>query len=396
MKFLIIAKKEIVDITRDKRTLLMMIAFPLLLMPILMGTMMKITSSQAEKASEKQLKVAFIGEQYAPNLYNAFINLDKLIILDQIPIDSVQSYIQSEYLDAAINIDPSYQLNINNNSQAQINIIYKGTDSFGTAKERIQMVLEQFEKSIIKLRMSRLNLKPDVVKAFDIEFNDVASKQERFGKLAGGWLPYVFILFGFMGAMYPALDLGSGEKERGTLETILSSPASRLDIVLGKFIVIMSAAFLTAFLALAGILIGIQQITEIPPSLLTLVNEIFTIKTIALIMTLVLPVSAFFSAALLGLSIYAKSFKEAQSIVAPLNIVIIFPAVIGTLPGIELNMITSLIPILNVSLASKDIIAGVMNPLYMTEVYLSLFGFAALSLFWCVRSFNKESTIFRN
>ena len=396
MKFLIIAKKEIVDITRDKRTLLMMIAFPLLLMPILMGTMMKITSSQAEKASEKQLKVAFIGEQYAPNLYNAFINLDKLIILDQIPIDSVQSYIQSEYLDAAINIDPSYQLNINNNSQAQINIIYKGTDSFGTAKGRIQMVLEQFEKSIIKLRMNRLNLKPDVVKAFDIEFNDVASKQERFGKLAGGWLPYVFILFGFMGAMYPALDLGSGEKERGTLETILSSPASRLDIVLGKFIVIMSAAFLTAFLALAGILIGIQQITEIPPSLLTLVNEIFTIKTIALIMTLVLPVSAFFSAALLGLSIYAKSFKEAQSIVAPLNIVIIFPAVIGTLPGIELNMITSLIPILNVSLASKDIIAGVMNPLYMTEVYLSLFGFAALSLFWCVRSFNKESTIFRN
>ena len=396
MKFLIIAKKEIVDITRNKRTLLMMIAFPLLLMPILMGTMMKITSSQAEKASEKQLKVAFIGEQYAPNLYNAFINLDKLIILDQIPIDSVQSYIQSEYLDAAINIDPSYQLNINNNSQAQINIIYKGTDSFGTAKERIQMVLEQFEKSIIKLRMNRLNLKPDVVKAFDIEFNDVASKQERFGKLAGGWLPYVFILFGFMGAMYPALDLGSGEKERGTLETILSSPASRLDIVLGKFIVIMSAAFLTAFLALAGILIGIQQITEIPPSLLTLVNEIFTIKTIALIMTLVLPVSAFFSAALLGLSIYAKSFKEAQSIVAPLNIVIIFPAVIGTLPGIELNMITSLIPILNVSLASKDIIAGVMNPLYMTEVYLSLFGFAALSLFWCVRSFNKESTIFRN
>jgi len=396
MKFLIIAKKEIVDITRDKRTLLMMIAFPLLLMPILMGTMMKITSSQAEKASEKQLKVAFIGQQYAPNLYNAFINLDKLIILNQIPIDSVQSYIQSEYLDAAIKIDPSYQLNINNNSQAQINIIYKGTDSFGTAKERIQMVLEQFEKSIIKLRMNRLNLKPDVVKAFDIEFNDVASKQERFGKLAGGWLPYVFILFGFMGAMYPALDLGSGEKERGTLETILSSPASRLDIVLGKFIVIMSAAFLTAFLALAGILIGIQQITEIPPALLTLVNEIFTIKTIALIMTLVLPVSAFFSAALLGLSIYAKSFKEAQSIVAPLNIVIIFPAVIGTLPGIELNMITSLIPILNVSLASKDIIAGVMNPLYMTEVYLSLFGFAALSLFWCVRSFNKESTIFRN
>ena len=396
MKFMIIAKKEILDVTRDKRTLFMMIAFPLLLMPLLIGTMMKITNSQAEKASEKELKIAFIGQQYAPELFNEFSNLDKMIILDQIPTDSLQSYIQSEYLDAAINIDPSYESNINNNSQAQINILYKGTDSFGIAKERIQVVLQKFEKSIIEIRMKKLNLKSDIAKAYDIKFNDVASQQERFGKLAGGWLPYIFILFGFMGAMYPALDLGSGEKERGTLETILSSPASRLDIVLGKFIVIMSAAFLTAFLALAGILIGIQQISVFPPVFLTLVNEIFTVKTIALIMTLVFPVSAFFSAALLGLSIYARSFKEAQSIVAPLNIAIIFPAVIGTLPGVQLDLITALIPILNVSLASKDIISGSINPLYMAEVYLSLFGFAALSLYWCVRSFNKESTIFRN
>ena len=396
MKFMIIAKKEILDVTRDKRTLFMMIAFPLLLMPLLIGTMMKITNSQAEKASEKELKIAFIGQQYAPELFNEFSNLDKMIILDQIPTDSLQSYIQSEYLDAAINIDPSYESNINNNSQAQINILYKGTDSFGIAKERIQVVLQKFEKSIIEIRMKKLNLKSDIAKAYDIKFNDVASQQERFGKLAGGWLPYIFILFGFMGAMYPALDLGSGEKERGTLETILSSPASRLDIVLGKFIVIMSAAFLTAFLALAGILIGIQQISVFPPVFLTLVNEIFTVKTIALIMTLVIPVSAFFSAALLGLSIYARSFKEAQSIVAPLNIAIIFPAVIGTLPGVQLDLITALIPILNISLASKDIISGSINPLYMAEVYLSLFGFAALSLYWCVRSFNKESTIFRN
>ena len=237
--------------------------------------------------------------------------------------------------------------------------------------------------------MDRLKLNPDVVKAYDVQYMDVASKQEKFGKLAGGWLPYIFIIFGFMGAMYPALDLGSGEKERGTLETILSSPASRLDVVMGKFLVIMSAAFLTAFLALGGLVIGIQQISEIPPQVLSVVNDMFTFKTIAMIMTLVLPVSAFFSAMLLGLSIYARSFKEAQSIMAPLNIVIIFPAVMGTLPGIDLNTVTAMIPILNVSLASKDIIAGAMNPLYMAEVYISLFGFAALSILWCVKAFNN-------
>jgi sodium transport system permease protein len=196
--------------------------------------------------------------------------------------------------------------------------------------------------------------------------------------------------------MYPAIDLGAGEKERGTLETILSSPASRLDIVLGKFLVVMLAAVLTAFIALAGMAIGIQRIPEIPPEILVIINEVLSPKTIGLIMTLVLPVAAFFSAVLLGLSIYAKSFKEAQSIMAPLNIVIIFPAVIGTLPGIELNTITALIPVLNVSLASKDIIAGVMDPFLMTEVYVSLFGLAGLAIFWCVKWFNRESTIFRS
>ena len=396
MKFLTIAKKEVIDIFRDRRTIIMMVVVPLFLIPVLLGTVFKITKSMAEKASEKQLKVQIYGQEYAPDLYQAFADMNKVIILDQIPTDSIQSYIQQEFLDVAIHVDPAYKETIAKNGQAKIRIQFKGTDSFGVTKTRIKGVLNKFEDRIVAERMDRLNLKPEVVRAYAINYEDVASRQEKFGKIAGGWFPYVFIIFGFMGAMYPALDLGAGEKERGTLETILSSPASRLDIVLGKFLVVLLAAFLTAFLALGGMAVGIQRIPDIPPEVLIVINEVLNPKTIGLIMTLVLPVAAFFSAMLLGLSIYAKSFKEAQSIVAPLNIVIIFPAVIGTLPGMELNSVTALIPVLNVSLASKDIIAGVINPLYMAEVYLSLFGFAGLAIFWCVKMFNWEKTIFRN
>jgi sodium transport system permease protein len=396
MKFLTIAKKEVIDISRDRRTIIMMVVVPLFLIPVLLGTVFKITKSMAEKASEKQLKVQIYGQEYAPDLYQAFADMDKVIILDQIPTDSIQSYIQQEFLDVAIHVNSDYKVNIAKNGQAKIRIQFKGTDSFGITKDRINGVLKKFENQIVSERMDRLNLKPEVVRAYNINYEDVASRQEKFGKIAGGWFPYVFIIFGFMGAMYPALDLGAGEKERGTLETILSSPASRLDIVLGKFLVVLLAAFLTAFLALGGMAVGIQRIPDIPPEVLIVINEVLNPKTIGLIMTLVLPVAAFFSAMLLGLSIYARSFKEAQSIVAPLNIVIIFPAVIGTLPGMELNAITSLIPVLNVSLASKDIIAGVINPLYMAEVYMSLFGFAGLAIFWCVKMFNWEKTIFRS
>lgn len=396
MKFWIIAKKEILDITRDRRTMLMMTVLPFLLVPVLLGTVMKIDSSQREKASESHVKIRFVGKEYAPELYQAFVDMDKVIMLNQIPIDSINLYLEDRSLDAAITVQKNYQLNIDQNSQANVRIQYKGTDSFDTVKEKIEYLLKYSQEKIITQRMNRLNLNRDVVQAYNIEYIDVATKQETLGKIVGGWLPYVFILFGFMGAMYPALDLGSGEKERGTLETILSSPASRLDIVIGKFLVIMFAATVTAFLALAGLILGISQVSDIPPQIMEVVNEMFNLKTMALIMTLVLPVSAFFSATLLALSIYASSFKEAQSIAAPLNIAIVFTAVVGTLPGVELNAITAMIPILNVSLASKDIIAGTMNPLYMAEVYLSLFSLAAMSVMLCARTFNNEKTIFRS
>jgi len=396
MKFLTIAKKELTDITRDRRTIIMMIVLPFVLIPGLFGVVYTIQSQQAEKATEQQMKVSFFGQEYAPELFQAFADLDKVIILDQITADSVDSYIQNEYLDAAIYVNREYQESIDQNKQAPIIIKFKGTDSFGITRDRIKSLLTAQENQIITKRMNQLSLKPDIVKAYQIEYKDVASTQEKLGKFVGGFLPYFFIIFGFMGAMYPALDLGAGEKERGTLETILSSPATRLDVVLGKFLVVMLAAITTAFIALGGMYFGIQTFPDIEPWVLEVVNVILSAKTVILMMSLIIPISAFFSALLLGLSIYAKSFKEAQSIVGPLNIAIIFPALIGTLPGIELNAITSLIPILNVSLASKDIIAGTINPWYMVEVYLSLIVLAGLAIVWCVNWFNRESTIFRN
>ena len=396
MKFLTIAKKELTDITRDRRTIIMMIVLPFVLIPGLFGVVYTIQSQQAKKATEQQMKVSFFGQEYAPELYQAFADLDKVIILDQITADSVDSYIQNEYLDAAIYVNREYQKSIDQNKQAPIIIKFKGTDSFGITRDRIKSLLTAQENQIITKRMNQLNLKPDIVKAYQIEYKDVASTQEKLGKFVGGFLPYFFIIFGFMGAMYPALDLGAGEKERGTLETILSSPATRLDVVLGKFLVVMLAAITTAFIALGGMYFGIQTFPDIEPWVLEVVNVILSAKTVILMMSLIIPISAFFSALLLGLSIYAKSFKEAQSIVGPLNIAIIFPALIGTLPGIELNAVTSLIPILNVSLASKDIIAGTINPWYMVEVYLSLIVLAGLAIVWCVNWFNRESTIFRN
>ena len=101
MKYWIIAKKEILDTTRDKRTLLMMIVMPLLLVPTLIGTLMKIESSQREKASEQKIKIHFTGEEFASDLYRSFEEMEKIVIVDDIPDDSIGVYLQNELLDAA-------------------------------------------------------------------------------------------------------------------------------------------------------------------------------------------------------------------------------------------------------------------------------------------------------
>jgi sodium transport system permease protein len=110
---------------------------------------------------------------------------------------------------------------------------------------------------------------------------------------------------------------------------------------------------------------------------------------------MVLPMIVLFAATLFTISLFAKSFKEAQSYVSPLIIVIIMPAAIGMLPGVEMNARLALVPILNVSLASKELVSGVWQWKYLALIFGSTCTYAAVALGLAVRMFNREDVIFR-
>jgi len=391
-----IFRKELKDTLRDRRTIMMMIVMPLVLVPLLITVVVTIQRSQMEKAEAKQLNIAFIGKEYVPELYGMFQIDERFYIVEGIQEDSISLMTSKGELNGAILVRPEFPDLISADKQGIVRIVYKSSEAFGIAENRLSEVVEKYDRKIVDNRIERLNLDKDLFDAVSIEKVDVASMKEKLGKLAGGYLPYLFIIFGFMGAMYPGIDLGAGEKERGTLETLLSSPASRMEIVLGKYFVVMLAGVTTALISMIGLYLAVRGIREIPPDILDAVMEMLGPKMVLMIFTLLLPIAAFFAAVILGLSIFARSFKEAQSIITPLNIAIIFPALIGTLPGIELDARTALVPILNVSLATKDMLAGTINPVYLLEVYVSLFLLAALSLWGCVKWFNREETLFRS
>lgn len=128
---------------------------------------------------------------------------------------------------------------------------------------------------------------------------------------------------------------------------------------------------------------------------MTVVWDILNPQIIGMIASLLIPLAAFFAAAILAISINSKSFKEAQSSLVPMNFIVIVPVLIGLMPGIELTRLTALVPILNVSLATKEVIAGTIDPFQLTLVYVSLFVLAGLSIWFCVKWFNREETLFR-
>ncbi|MEK6572263.1 MAG: ABC transporter permease, partial [Bacteroidota bacterium] len=305
------------------------------------------------------------------------------------------SLIEADSLDALIVFDADFDKQVANLLPGKITMYFKAAEKRSIEKGRVSDLLTDFGEKLKSRRFKKLNLNESLLKTVEITEQNLATVKEKLAEVIGGFLPYLFIIFCFMGSMYPAIDLAAGEKERGTLETLLTSPAGRFQILLGKFGVVVLTGILSAAISFLGLYVGISQVREIPSELLQTILSILEFQSIALLISLLLPLTVFFAAILLSLSIYAKSYKEAQSIISPMMILVIVPAFLGLMPGMSLNTTTALIPILNVSLATKAIIAGTVGPALLVEVYLSLIVFAGLSLYACAKIFEREGAIFR-
>jgi sodium transport system permease protein len=206
-----------------------------------------------------------------------------------------------------------------------------------------------------------------------------------------------------IGSMYPAMDITAGEKERGTMETLLCSPAARTDIVLGKFLMVLTGGLsavvfsllsfgLTLLLvgrsmgAAAGVAGAVAAGVDLP-----------TIDPVGVlgVLAMVLPVAVLFSAIVFTVSLFAKSQKEAQSYLTPFIFAVIVPSIVALLPGIELNLGLALIPVVNISLVCKEMLSGVWHWDYIAVIFGSTALYATAALAIADRMFRREDVIFR-
>ena len=262
---------------------------------------------------------------------------------------------------------------------------------------RLSFVLHNWVTDVGRQNLVEAGLPSDVTKPFKIQVDDLAVKQGKSGVAA--WakiLPLMLLIWALTGAFYPAIDLCAGEKERGTLETLLCSPAHRSEIVMGKLATVMVFSIMTAVLNIVSIgITGWFLISKVPVMGAAMGSPPW-MAIVWLIPTLI-PVSALFSAVCVALAAFAKSSKEGQYYLMPVLLIVLPLAVLPMTPSVELNLGTSLIPITNICLMLRVLIEG--QYMMALKFVLPVFGVTlfccALAVRWAVDQFQHESVLFR-
>lgn len=394
----IVYRKELTEWLRDRRTLISTVVVPLLAFPVIMVGMISLTTVMLGKAEKETPKIMVLGGEDSPQILEKLRHVEKLEIVPS--SDDYKKKISEKEIRAAVEVPKGFDSALARGEEQTVKIyFYEGEIKSSFGANHIENFFKDYRESVISSRLADRHVPASIIKPFEIKQENVAPPEKVSGAALGGILGYMVILLSMTGAIYPSIDLTAGEKERGTMETILSSPISRMDLVLGKFFLVLSASLTTAFLSIISMgtsfyVVGRPgALSEKGAAALQLHVGLSTVLSVFL---MALPLAVLFGAVLLTIALFAKSYKEAQSYVTPMTFVVVIPAVASLLPGIDLNPKLALIPILSTSLVCKEIVAGTFHWNYILLILLSSSVYAAAALFIAVKMFQRESVLFRS
>lgn len=388
---MIIIKKELTELLRDKKTLINSIVLPMLMLPILMFGTIKVMDMIQQNNQEKSIKIGLV------NAPEAFMKLVKSDTLNQVTnyTESIdfKTLIDDETIQSAIVFPIGFNTRIDSLESTAIQIYRNGSKE--NVNGRVSSLLNTYSTGLKETRMSQLHISPEKLTPFTENYVEIGEQKELIGKSVGGFIPYFFIIMMWSGCMLAGIDLVTGEKERKTIETTLSLPISKFKILFGKTIVASLLGFIPALLTLVGLILGLKFIDDIPDTFKLAINEMLNFQSVALILLLLIPLSIFLSGMIIMLIVGATTFKEAQSKVSPLIMVLLFPLILAMMPGIDFTWPTVFIPILNIGLGVKEIMAGTIDMVKYSAMLISLIAFAVAAIYFSYKKFSDENSILK-
>ena len=391
-----LCQKELKETLRDRRTLVTLVLMPLLVYPLLSMALNRFLLSAAGETDEPAYVVGVASEREAMLLGRWLSDPrsqppEPVVAASdggraEFQIVAAESQTPTQALEAnRIDVAAAVEWSRPDRAPRVRLTAYRGDMASQTARrvlvERLQWLRLHDAQQVIR------RVAPRYVEPVEIAVDEVGAASEP--STLATIVPLVLVLMTITGAVYPAIDLTAGERERGTMEALMASPAPRGYLLWAKYTAVVTVALLTAIANLLAMFVTLWAGRLLP--LLTGGDAGFPWLAVVQILGLLVLFSSFFSAVLLSLTSFAKSFKEAQAYLIPIMLLALAPAMLSLMPGISLAGPLAIAPLINIVLLARDVLSGSVDPVGAAAALLSTIGYAAAALAVAARSFGTDA-----
>ena len=382
----VVFRKELRETLRDTRTLLIMVVVPVLLYPAIL-----IASEQLALFGQRQLErdpapVAVAGD--VDSLFLEFLGGQEGLLLME--VGDPEKAVRSDSISAVALF--LYESRVG--GSRSVSLLYDAADDRSRrGRDVLSRALEAWGDTLLERRLSERGLPAGFARPLVVTDSNLALPEELGGYALGRFLPMLLVVMTLLGAFYPAIDLAAGEKERGTLETLLTAPIPAGQVVAGKFLTVTVVGLLSAGLNLGSMLLTFQtglfqlsQAVQIEFSL--------PFGAVMVIFAALFPLAVLFGALFLGIAVRSQSFKEAQNALTPVYMIALIPALLPLFPGIEMTPFLAVVPVAGVSLFFRELMAGNATLFLGSLALLSTLVYASAALIFAADSFGREEVLF--
>ena len=398
-QILTLYKKEMMDLLRDKKTIIAMVLIPIFLYPTMMIISLFVMQGIVRESEEKEYKIAMVKSDVSEEVFAILTDEDDKFEYhfsktDYDDVELAKAELSEKNADIVIvskRVDTDLEVpGTDHLFEVVIYDLAANTNS-ANAYQYANEVLKNYSDTVRKEVLSKLYPDSDLLlNPISIKMESISTSEENAGSLVGTILPFILVISILAGAIYPAIDATAGERERGTLETIMTLPVRKSDIMISKFLSVSTISVFSALLNLLsmfGVVYYMYKTVSMQGMSFAGIDVSQFIPAI-LSLAICLPVFAMFTSAVsLCVCIFAKSFKEANNITSPIMVVFMFGAMVSILPNMKLSEKTALIPVSNIALLIKSVFSLDYDWHLVAIVLFS-------NLFYCVLMVVFMSTLF--
>jgi sodium transport system permease protein len=392
-------KKEFLEMLRERRTLIFTFLLPTVVIPLLIGGFGGLAGYKTGQEAERVLKYAVVGAEYAPELSARLQALPRLERVTLAAGDQADAAVRNGSANFVLVIPQGFEQAMAEGRSMAVELHYNDAVSVDTIGRRMRLAITAYGADVRQRFLAAHAIDAEaqhfVTQPVNLEVKSTASARQRTGEVIGAFLPYIFLMMGFTASMSAALDMGAGEKERGTLESLLLLPLPRYHLVLAKFFAIALIGVVAGLVSVVSLVVWGLGLFKGADSALEQVLQGAGAADIALVGLMVLPANAIVAALLLAISFYARSYREAGQFASILMLLMIAPILIALLPNMQLHSGWAWMPITNIALAVKEIIKGTLMFGDFAVVFVSTTLVAAALLWFCTIWCKREAVLFR-